>query len=53
MSDLQRLCQERTRTLNKNQEEPFVVAEALTLEAAIPFRVAVVHKCHRRIGQPK
>jgi hypothetical protein len=28
------LCREPTRTLNKNQEEPFAVAEALTLEAA-------------------
>jgi hypothetical protein len=28
-----RLCREPTRTLNKNQEEPFAVAEALTLEA--------------------
>jgi hypothetical protein len=38
MSNLQVcLCREPTRTLNKNQEEPFAVAEVLTLEAAIPL----------------
>jgi hypothetical protein len=31
------LCRESTRTLTKNQEEPFALAKALTLEAAIPL----------------